>query len=48
MSIGCEIKTFKDWRKTSQSEIQNKHGDGELWKVWKPVLIKIINSIDGN
>lgn len=43
MIIGCEIKTFAEWCKIPQSEIQNKHSDGNLWKIWKPILTRIIN-----
>ena len=42
MSIGCEIKTFAEWQKTTPKQIEDTHGDGNLWKAWKPVLMKII------
>jgi len=46
MSIGCEYKTFSQWKKLGTKEISEQYGEsaGKLWKTMKPIIFKIVTA----
>jgi len=34
--------TTETWRKYKSSDCEAEHGDGDAWRLWKPIISRIV------